>query len=110
MAVVCIFALHLTGPSRQQVLQGPKAVLDPTATLPRPNEPRRTDGGLQTHHVILIRTGLLDDGDGHRPIGETGSSQPHVTHPRYLRAVTPGPRAWRLQVMAVDLAPVCQSE
>src|SRR4029434_9017254 len=99
MTVIGIFAVHLTGSGRQQVLQGPKAVLDPTATLPRPYEPRRTDGSLQTHHVILICTGLLDNGDSHCPIGGTGGPQPRVSHPRCLRAMTPGPRAWRLQVM-----------
>jgi hypothetical protein len=36
MPVVGILAVRLTGPGRQQVLQGPKAVLNPTAPLPRP--------------------------------------------------------------------------
>src|SRR5215470_12109048 len=70
MAVVGILVLQLTGPSRQQVLQGAKTVLDPGAPLPRPDEPWRTDGGLQTHHVILVCAGLLDNRDGHRPIAQ----------------------------------------
>src|SRR5215468_4432285 len=106
MAVVSIFALHLTGPGGQQVLQGAKTVLNPGPPLPRPDEPRRTDGGLQTHHVILICAGLLDNRDGHRPIGGTGGSQPHITDPRDLRALTPGPIAWLLQIVALDLASV----
>src|SRR5215510_16345970 len=81
MAVVGILALHLTGPSRQQVLQGPKTVLYPTATLPRPYKARRTDRSLQTHHIILIDTGLLDNGDGHHPIRGTGGPQPRTAHP-----------------------------
>src|SRR5882672_1388462 len=99
MAVVRLLAVHLAGPSRQQVLQSPKTVLDPPAPLPRPYEPRRTDGGLQTHQVILIRTGLLDHGDGHRAIRRTGGTKPHITHPGGLRALTPGPLTWSLQVM-----------
>ena len=42
MAVVGIFVVHLAGPSRQQVLQGPKTVLDPVAPLPCPQKPRRS--------------------------------------------------------------------
>ena len=34
MAVVRIFAVYLAGLGPQQVLQGPKAVLDPVTTLP----------------------------------------------------------------------------
>src|SRR5262249_33607226 len=100
----------LTGAGRQQVLQGPKTVLDPAATLPCPDEPRRTDGSLQTHHVILICTGLLDHGDSHCPIAGTGGPQPHITHSRHLRALTPGPLTGLLHVTPLDLAPIGQFE
>src|SRR5712692_9938180 len=108
MAVVRILAVHLAGPSRQQVLQRPKTVLDPPATLPRPYEPRPADGRVETHHIDLLLTRLLDNDDGHRAIRRTGSPQPHITHPRDLRAVTPGPLTLMLQVLPLDLAPVCQ--
>ena len=36
VAIVRLFAVYLTGAGRQQVLQGPKTVLDPAATLPCP--------------------------------------------------------------------------
>src|SRR6516162_7899349 len=110
MAVVGILVVHLTGPSRQQVLQSAKTVLDPVAPLPRPFEPWPADGGFQTHHIILLRTGLLDDDDGHRAIRWTGGSQPRIAHPRDLRAVTPGPIAGLLQVIPLDVAPICQIE
>src|SRR5262245_18817031 len=110
MAVVGILALHLTGPSRQQVLQGAKTVLDPVPPLPRPDEPRPADGRVETHHVELLLPGLTDHDEGHGAIRRTGRSQPHIAHPRDLRAVTPGPIAGRLQVTALDLATVWQRE
>src|ERR1041385_5762037 len=110
MAVVGILALHLTGPSRQQVLQGAKTVLDPVSPLPRPDEPRPADGRVETHHVELLLPGLTDHDEGHGAIRRTGRSQPHIAHPRDLRAVTPGPIAGLLQVTPLDLAPVWQRE
>src|SRR5215831_18868304 len=60
MTIVGILALHLAGPCRQQVLQGPKTVLDPVAPLPRLDEPRPADGRVQTHHVeLLLPSGSL---------------------------------------------------
>src|ERR671915_1862240 len=53
VAVVRLFAVHLTGAGRQQVLQGPKTVLDPPATLPRPYEPGRTDSGFDRSSGFL---------------------------------------------------------
>src|SRR5262247_2297697 len=101
MAVVCLFAVHLTGAGRQQVLQGPEAVLNPVAPLPCPDEPRPADVSLHTEPVVQRYTGLMDDDDGHRPIRWTGGLQPYITHPRNLGAVTPGPIAELLQVVAL---------
>src|SRR5262249_18038337 len=110
MAVVGIFILHLTGPSRQQVLQGPKAVLDPVAPLPGPDEPWPADGRVETHHVELLLPGLTDYDDRHRAIRRTGRPQPRIAYPRDLGALTPGPRAVLLQVVALDLPPIRQVE
>jgi hypothetical protein len=63
MAIVRIYAVHLAGASRQQVLEGPETMLNPMATPPRLDEPWPTDGHVETHHVelfILIRTGRLE--------------------------------------------------
>src|SRR2546422_746524 len=106
MAVVRLLTVHLAGPSRQQVLQSPKTVLDPPATLPRPYEPRSADGRVETHHVELLLPGLLDHNEGHGAIRRTGRPQPRIAHPRDLRAVTPGPIAELLQVVALHLASV----
>ena len=51
----------------------------------------------------FVRTRLIDNRDDHRAIRWTGGPQPHITHSRYLRAVTPGPIAVRLQVIAHEL-------
>src|SRR4029450_1776578 len=102
MAVVGILALHLTGPSRQQVLQGAKAVLDPVAPLPRPDEPRPADGRVEGHHVELLLPRPTAHEERHRAIGRTGGPQPHIPHPRHLRALTPGPLAVLLQVTPLD--------
>src|SRR6266702_8916798 len=110
MAVVGLFAVHLAGPSRQQVLQGPKTVLDPPATLPRPYEARRADGRVETHHVELLLPGLTDHDDRHRAIRWTGRPQPRVPHSRDLRTVTPRPIVVLLQVVALDLPPIGQFE
>src|SRR3712207_975827 len=106
MAVVRIFAVHLTGSRRQQVLQGPEAVLNPVAPLPCPYQPWRTDVSCKTHHVILLLPGLIDHDERHRAIRRTGRPQPRIAHTGNVRAVTPGPIAWLLQVVALHLASV----
>src|SRR6267378_5949066 len=98
MAVVRLLAVHLTGPGRQQVLQGAKAVLDPPATLPCPYEARRADGRVETHHVELLLSGLTDHDDRHRTIRRTGRPQACIAYTRDLGTITPGPIAWLLQV------------
>src|SRR4029453_128918 len=110
MAVVGILALHLTGPSRQEVLQSPKAVLDPVAPLPRPDEPRSADGGFEAHHVELLLPGFTDYDEYHGAIRWAGRPQPRIAHPRHLLAVPPGPIALLLQVTPLDLAPTRQLE
>src|SRR6266446_10028919 len=101
MAVVRLLAVHLAGPSCQQVLQRPKTVLDPPATLPRPYEPRPADGRVETHHVELLLPGFTDHDDRHRAIRRTGGPQTRIAHAGDLRAVTPGPIAILLQVVAL---------
>src|SRR5262249_15215156 len=46
----------------------------------------------------------------HGPIRWTGGPQPHIPYSRYLRALTPGPIAELLQVVAFDLPPIRQIE
>src|SRR5215470_1910401 len=106
MAVVSILVLHLTGPSRQQVLQGAKTVFDPVPPLPRPDEPWPADGCVQTHHVELLLPGCTDHNEGHGAIRRTGGAQPRIAHPRHLLARPPGPLAVLLQVVALDLPPI----
>src|SRR5262245_13499098 len=110
MAVVGILAVHLASPGRQQVLQGPKTILDPVAPLPRPDEPWPADGGFETHHVELLLLGFTDYYKCHGAIGRAGSPQPRIAHARHLRAMPPGPLAVLLQVVALDLPPVGQFE
>src|SRR5262249_40087635 len=110
MLTVSVFTVHLTGSSRQQVLQGAKTMLDPVAPLPGPDEPRPTDGGVETHHVELLLPGLTDDDDRHRAIRRTDGAQPRIAYPRHLRARPPGPIIGLLQVTSLDFAPIGQSE
>src|SRR5919198_4239915 len=110
MAVVGILALHLTGPSRQQVLQGAKTVLDPVAPLPGPDEPRPADSRVETHHIELLLPGLTDHDEGHRAIRRTCGPYPCIAHPRHLLAIPPRPIAVLLQVVALDLPPIGQLE
>src|SRR5215813_6043164 len=81
MAVVGILAVHLTGTCRQQVLQGPKTVLDPVVPLPGPDELRPADSSVETHHVALLLPGLLNHDEGHGGIRRTGGPQPRIAHP-----------------------------
>src|SRR4030095_12247440 len=110
MALVGILILHLTGPSRQQVLQSPKTVLDPVAPLPGPDEPRPTDSGFETHHVELLLPGFTDHDECHGAICWAGGPQPRIAYPRHLLALPPRPIAVLLQVVALDLAPIRQLE
>src|SRR5437763_15595497 len=110
MAVVGILALHLTGPSRQQMLQGPKTVLDPVTPLPGPDEPRPADGRIETHQVELLLPGLTDDDEGHGAIRRTGGAQPRIAHPRHLLAIPPRPIVVLLQILALNLPPIGQLE
>ena len=106
MTVVGLFALHLAGPGRQQMLEGPKAVLDPVAPLPCSDEPRPADGRVKTHDVELLLPGLHNHNEGHGAIRWTGRPQPRIAHPRYLLARPPGPIAGLLQVTPLDLPPM----
>src|SRR5262245_59727068 len=110
MAVVRLLALHLTGSGRQQVLQSPNEVLNPMAPLPCSNEPWPADRGVEAHHVELLLPGLTYHDECHRAIRRTGRPQPCIAHTGYLRALTPGPLALVLQVVALDLSPIGQCE
>src|SRR5215467_4439842 len=103
MTVVGILAPHLTSACRQQVLQGPKAVLNPMATLPGSYQPWPADGGFETHDVELLLPGLTDYDESHGAIRRTGGAQPRIAHPRHLRTRPPRPPAVLLQVVALDL-------
>src|SRR6266571_5143531 len=92
------------------MLQGPKAVLDPVAPLPGPDESWPADGRIETHHVELLLPGLTDHEERHRAIGWTGRPQPRVAHPRHLLAMPPRPIAVLLQVVAFNLPPIKQIE
>jgi len=106
VAIVRILAVHLTGSGRQRVLQGPKAMLNPAAPLPRPYKPQPADGGFATDHVALLLLGRIDHDARHRVIRRTGGPQPCIAHTGDLRAVTPEPLAMILQVLALDLPPI----
>src|SRR5215470_6482000 len=106
MAVVGILILHLTGPSRQQVLQGPKTVLDPVAPLPGPDEPRPADSRVETHHIELLLPRLTDHDERHGAICRTSHPQPCIAYPRHLLARPPRPLAVLLQIVAFDLPPI----
>src|SRR5262249_23804998 len=110
MPIVSIFTVRLTGTGCEQMLQGPKAVLDPVAPLPGPDESWPADGRIETHHVELLLPGLTDYDDRHRTIRRTDGAQPRIAHPRHLRARPPGPLAGLLQVTPFDLAPIGQCE
>src|SRR5437773_9023784 len=106
MAVVRLLAVHLAGPSRQQVLQSPKTVLDPPATLPRPYEPRPADGRVETHHVELLLTRLLDNDDGGALVKRGQSTRPAFgTLGTFGACHVPGP----LQTDGLPLCSLAQS-
>ena len=107
MAVVCILAVHLKAPVANKCFNVRKQCSIHQRRFPRPYEPRSADGRIETHQVELPLTTLLDNDDGHRAIRRARGPQPHITHPRDLRAVTPGPLAPMLQILPLDLAPVC---
>src|SRR5215475_11577879 len=110
MTVVGILALHLTSSCRQQVLQGPKTVLNPMATLPCSYQPWPADGGFETHDVELLLPGLTDYDERHGAIRRTGGAQPRIAHPRHLRTRPPRPLVVLLQIVALDLPPIGQCE
>src|SRR5262249_53455389 len=103
MPIVSVFIVHLTGTGCQQVLQSPKAVLDPVSSLPGPDEPRPADGRVETHDVELLLLGFTHHEERHSAIRRTGRPQPRIAHPWHLRARPPRPLAVLLQVMAFDL-------
>src|SRR5262245_52616399 len=92
------------------MLQGPKAVLNPVAPLPGPDESRPADGRIETHHVELLLPGLTDYDEGHGAIRRIGGSQPCIAHPRHLRTQPPRPLAVLLQVVALDLPSIGHDE
>src|SRR5215217_8184684 len=108
MTVVGILALHLTSSRRQQVLQGPKAVLNPMGTLPGLYRPWPAAGAVETHDVELLLPGLIGHDGGHGAIRRAGGSQPRIAHPRHLLTISARPIAVLLQIVALDLSPVGQ--
>src|SRR5947208_17004956 len=100
--------MHLTGSRRQQVLQGPKTVLDRVAPLPCPYESWPTDGRVETHHIELIFPSRIDQDERHHAIGCTGGPEPRIAHFRDLLAVPPRPIAVPLQVVALELSSIGQ--
>src|SRR5262245_30970579 len=108
MPIARLLTVNLTGAGCQQILQGPKTVLDPVSPLPCPNQPRPANGRVETHQVELVLPRLLDYNERHRAIRRTGGPEPCIAHPRDLGAMTPGPIAGLLQVTPLDLAPVYQ--
>src|SRR2546426_4589762 len=102
MAVVGIFTLHLTGAGCQQMLQGPKAVLNPVTPLPCPYKSWPANGRIETHQVELLFPGFTDHDERHGPIRWTGGPQPRIAHPRDLLTRPPRPLAVLLQVVALD--------
>jgi hypothetical protein len=81
-------------------------MLNLAAPLPRPYKPRPADGGFATHHLALLLPGRIDHEERHRAIRRTGGPQPRIAHAGDPRAVTPGPLALMLQVVALDLPPI----
>src|SRR5215211_3340401 len=106
MAVVGILTVHLASAGGQQVLQGPKTILDPVAPLPCSYESWPAGGRVQTHHVKLLLLGLVNHDERHGTIRRTRRSQPCIAHPRHLLAIPPRPLAVLLQVVAFDLPPI----
>src|SRR6266705_5036152 len=108
MAVVCLFAVHLTGSGRQQVLQGPKAVLNPVAPLPCPDEPRPANVSLQTEQVVQLHTELVDVLPGLKAGASTppdGSAVAPVRPRPFLPALNGGvPRAFLMVDAAQEFA------
>src|SRR6516165_558676 len=92
------------------MLQSPKAVLNPVAPLPGPDEPRPADGRVETHYVELLLPGFADHDERHSPIRWTGGPQPCIAHAGNLGALTPGPLAVLLQVTPLDLVSIGQCE
>src|SRR5215216_5346453 len=110
MPIVGVFATYLAGLGGQQMLQGPKHELDPTAPSPPSDQLRGTPLGLQTQQVETVLASLIDDDHGHLAVGRTGSAQPHVTHTHLPRMLLPAPPLALDQGVAFDLSPIRQSK
>jgi hypothetical protein len=108
VAVVCLFAVHLTGSRRQQLLQGPKTVLDLVALPPCPYESWPTDGRVETHHIELIFPNRIDYDERHRAICCPGSPEPRIAHFKDLLTGPPRSIVVLLQVLRFDLPPFGQ--
>jgi len=76
--VVGVFALHLTGFGRQQMLDDAEHLLNQVATRPGPKQPRHLDLSTQTQQIKTIVIGLVHQDDSDGPIGWTRRPKPHV--------------------------------
>src|SRR5262249_4570816 len=93
MPIIRILTVHLAGLSRQEMLQGAKTILHPVTASPPPNQPWRDHRGRLTKQVVAVLARFIDDDYRHRSIGRTGRCKPGIAHPRFPRAIAPGP-AW----------------
>src|SRR6266545_7569333 len=110
MAIVGVFAVHLTGLGGQQMLQGPKDARHPMTPSPPSDQLWGAPLGLQTEQGETVLARLINDDHGHLAIGRTGSAKPHVTYPRLPRMLLPAPPLALDQVMAFDLSPIGQGK
>src|SRR5713101_2882963 len=72
MPIVGVFAAHLTGLGSQQMLQGPKDKLNPTAPPPPADQLRSAPLSLQTQQIETVLPRLIHNDHGHLAIGGTG--------------------------------------
>ena len=110
MPVVGIFPMDLARVRGQQMLQRAEGVLDPTPSLPGPDQTGRREGRRLTEQVVALLAGFLDDDHGDRPECGAGGCEPHIPPPRQLEAVTPRPIGPSQQLLACDPPSVGQLE
>src|SRR5712692_11858948 len=100
--IVGVFAGHLTGLGRQEMLQRPKDQCDPVTPPPPPDQLRRAHRRFQTQQVQAVLSRFVHDDHGDRSIGLTLSPQARVAHPRLPGMITPGPIRWLKEVTSLD--------
>src|SRR5262249_47063733 len=110
MPEIGILCLHLAYLGGQEMLQGPKGLLNPAPSAPCPDEGGGWEVRRPVEQVVAVAPRLVEEPERDRAVGGAGRREAGISAPWQLGAVPPAPLLPGQQVGPCDLAPIGQVE